>query len=183
MVRSCDTTPAKPGADSALAAPVTVQHAARVVPDPEAAVALPGRLRSRLDTAILAIELVSGGEVLLTLRHVSHLRAPFSLLPDWMVMLELGSADPQGGLAFRLTSFLEEELRQGTVSDAVIPAPCPSDGPRASARFERLAAMRWALRCVPSIATEPLETKSCRLSALAAPLQVIDPKQFVEEQV
>lgn len=97
-------------------------HAACVVEGPEAAVALFRRLRERFDTAIHAFELVSGGEIALALRHVPGLRAPFDPLPDWVVMIELGDADPDGGLADRLTAFLERVLSDGQISDAVVPA-------------------------------------------------------------
>ena len=109
-------------------------HAACIVSDPEAAVALFGRLRKRFDTAIHAFELVSGGEIALALKHVPGLRAPFDPLPDWVLMIELGNSDPDSGLAERLTGFLERALSDGMISDAVIPAT------------QQQAADLWAVR-------------------------------------
>jgi FAD/FMN-containing dehydrogenase len=97
-------------------------HAACIVEDPAAAVDLYLRLRERFDTAIQAFELISGGEAALALRHVRGLRTPFDPLPKWMVMVELGGADPDGGLSERLTAFLEEALTRELIFDAVVPA-------------------------------------------------------------
>lgn len=97
-------------------------HAACVVRDPEAAVALFACLRERFDTAIHAFELISGGEIALALRHVEGLRAPFSPTPDWMVMIQLGSSHPGDKLADKLTAFLKRELTRGAIDDAIIPA-------------------------------------------------------------
>ena len=97
-------------------------HAACVVSDPAAAVALFRRMRERFDTAIHAFELVSGGEIALALRYVDGLRPPFSPLPQWVAMIELGSSDSDAGLADRLTAFLERVLADGMIEDAVIAA-------------------------------------------------------------
>lgn len=97
-------------------------HAACVVSDPAAAVALFGRLRKRFDMDIHAFELVSGGEIAVALKFVPGLHAPFDPLPEWILMIELGNSDPDSGLADRLTSFLERALSDGMISDAVIPA-------------------------------------------------------------
>lgn len=97
-------------------------HAACVVADPQAAVTLYRRLREKFDTGIQAFELVSGGEAALALRHVAGLRAPFHPLPKWIVMIELGGTDPEGGLAERLTAFLETALSDALIADAIIPA-------------------------------------------------------------
>lgn len=109
-------------------------HAACVVRDPQAAVDLYARLRARFDTAIQAYELLSGNEAGLALRHVPGLRAPFEPMPDWLLMIELGAPDPEAGLTGRLTGFLEGELENGTVLDAVIP------------QTEQQAADLWAVR-------------------------------------
>ncbi|KAA0917513.1 FAD-binding oxidoreductase [Aquicoccus porphyridii] len=97
-------------------------HAACIVSDPDAAVALLQRLRARFDTAIHAFELVSGGEIDLALRHVEGLRAPFTPTPPWIVMIELGSSDSEAGLDEKLTGFLGRVLSEGMIEDAVIPA-------------------------------------------------------------
>jgi FAD/FMN-containing dehydrogenase len=96
-------------------------HAACIVSDPEAAVTLLQRLRARFDTAIHAFELVSGGEVELALRYVEGLRAPFSPVPPWMVMIELGSSDSDAGLVEKLTGFLGRVLTDEIIEDAIIP--------------------------------------------------------------
>lgn len=96
-------------------------HAACIVSDPEAAVALLQRLRARFDTAIHAFELISGGEVELALRYVEGLRAPFSSIPPWIVMIELGNSDSDAGLNEKLTGFLGRVLAEGMIEDAMIP--------------------------------------------------------------
>lgn len=78
------------------------------------------RLRDRFDTRLMACELVSGSEVALTLQHVPGLRFPMPQVPDWMVLVELGDTDPDGQLATRLQSCLEDLLASETIRDAVI---------------------------------------------------------------
>lgn len=95
-------------------------HAWAAVATVDAAVATLAALRDRFDTAVLACELLSREQVALVLRHIPGTRAPFPRLPEWSVLIELGSADPGLDLAAPLEDHLGGRIEAGAVDDAVV---------------------------------------------------------------
>ena len=87
-------------------------HAWVSVPDPAAAVALLTALQQRAGSYIQAFELVSGSQFVLVQRHVERVRIPFDAIPDWSVLIELGSEDGSSAL----DAILEEVVSSGLES-------------------------------------------------------------------
>ena len=91
-----------------------------VVPGPEAALTLLALAGDRLGGVVSAFELISGvGLAFLDETMPGVVRQPFEVVPDWMVLVDLGMAagdDPQGALA----GLYEAAARKGLVSDGVV---------------------------------------------------------------
>ena len=105
--------------------PASMSVAIAAVPSPEAAVSLLGHLKDTTGGAVSAFELISGFAMELVCAHVPGARSPLDGKPDWMVLIELSSAEETA---------LESAFETGLVSDAAI------------AQSETQAAQFWALR-------------------------------------
>lgn len=97
-------------------------HAWVSVPDPAAAVTLLAAFQDRAGSYIQAFELVSASQFELVKRHIDRVRFPFSDIPAWSVLIELGSEDASTALNDILEKTLGEFLEKGTVLDAAIAA-------------------------------------------------------------
>ena len=66
--------------------------------------------------------------------YATRVRSPLSATPDWVVLIHLGSPDPDSDPRERLEAYLGERLADGTVPDAVV------------ARSSEQAQQFWELR-------------------------------------
>jgi FAD/FMN-containing dehydrogenase len=87
---------------------------------PEQAIELLMRFQDNFDTDLQAFELISHNQIAAVLAHIDGRRCPFTPVPPWSVMVELGAADPTAPLAARLEDVLAGALELGLVKDAVI---------------------------------------------------------------
>lgn len=113
--------------------PASTGVALAAVRDPEAAVSLLGHLKDTTGGAVSAFELISGFAMELVCQHVPGARSPLEGNPDWMVLIELSSAEPDRASQLMETA-LESAFEAGLVEDAAI------------AQSEAQAARFWALR-------------------------------------
>lgn len=97
-------------------------HAWVSVPSPAAAVSLLSRFRDSADPYIQAFELLSASQIALVMKHVGRARNPFPAVPDWSVMIELGSADATARLDGIMEAVLAGALEEGLALDAVVAA-------------------------------------------------------------
>lgn len=97
-------------------------HAWVSVPDSAAAVTLLAAFQDRAGSYIQAFELVSASQFEFVKRHIDRVRFPFSDIPLWSVLIELGSEDSSTALNDILEKTLGEFLEKGTVLDAAIAA-------------------------------------------------------------
>lgn len=95
-------------------------HAWLGLADLNAAVTVLTGLQDRFDTSVQAVELLSGNEVELVLRHIPRSRHPLETRPDWSLLVELGCTDAEADLAGRLETWLERQLEAGTITDALV---------------------------------------------------------------
>ena len=102
------------------------------IPDPAAAIALLGRLRSRVGDGVTAFELISRAALELVLRHIPNARNPLPTALDWQLLIELSGA--RGDLDVALTGELEEAMEAGLIVDAVV------------AQSDAQSVALWALR-------------------------------------
>lgn len=109
-------------------------HAWVAAADPSAAVALLAALQDRAGSYIQAFELVSASQFELLRRHAERARFPFSEIPAWSVLIELGSEDTTTALSAILEEVVGAHLDSGEVLDAVI------------ATSEQQAAEFWHMR-------------------------------------
>jgi FAD/FMN-containing dehydrogenase len=109
-------------------------HAWVATADPAAAVALLAALQDRAGSYIQAFELVSGAQLELVRKHAERARFPFSDIPAWSVLIELGSEDATTALPSILEEVVGAALENGAVLDAVI------------AKSEQQAAEFWHIR-------------------------------------
>ena len=112
----------------------SASHAWVSVPSPAAAVSLLSRFRDRADPYIQAFELLSASQVELVMKHVERTRNPFPAVPQWSLMIELGSVDKTTGLDAIMEAVLAGALEDGLALDAVVAA--------SSAQAEEI----WAVR-------------------------------------
>jgi FAD/FMN-containing dehydrogenase len=97
-------------------------HAWVSVPDPTAAVELLAAFQDRAGSYIQAFELISASQFELVKRHIDRVRFPFTDIPAWSVMIELGSEDSTTALNAILETTLGGFLERGAVLDAAIAA-------------------------------------------------------------
>lgn len=109
-------------------------HAWLALSDLEAAVTVLTGLQDRFDTSVQAVELLSGNQVDLVLRHIPRSRHPLDSRPDWSLLVELGSPDAGADLQNQLEIWLAGLLEDGTLTDALV------------ARSEAQAADIWHIR-------------------------------------
>ncbi|MGE0355645.1 MAG: FAD-binding oxidoreductase [Burkholderiales bacterium] len=114
--------------------PRAVATALAAVADPEASVALLGRLRAACGERVTGFELVSRACLDLVFRNVAGTRDPFGEPHPWYVLVELFDSTPGEGLAALLEGALGEAAEAGLVRDAAL----------AASQAQRLAL--WALR-------------------------------------
>jgi FAD/FMN-containing dehydrogenase len=111
-----------------------VATALAAVPDPQAAVALLGRLREASSDRVSSFELLPRAALELTVQHVPQVRDPFATAYPWYVLCELTSSRASDGLAELLTEALGAALAEQVVLDAALAAS------------ERERAAFWRLR-------------------------------------
>ena len=103
------------------------------IDSPNAAIRLLGRVQEAFGTEVNACELVSDVSLGLVMRHFPEMRTPITDSP-WHVLVELTGPGEPSSLKAALEVFLERELENGTLQDAVI------------AQSEAQAKHLWALR-------------------------------------
>lgn len=77
--------------------------------------------RRRVGTMISAFELMNGYTLATTTKHLQQ-RTPFSVKPEWAVLMELAAGDEQAGLQDMLVDFLADAQTEGCLIDAVVAA-------------------------------------------------------------
>lgn len=87
---------------------------------PSDATALLAMFRDMAGDTIEAFELVSRSQYALVVRHVERVKIPFASVPEWSLMVELGSSSASADLDAVLSDVLERALEAGLVQDAVI---------------------------------------------------------------
>ncbi len=90
------------------------------VENPTAALKLLTIAREEFGPDLQAFELLSRSQVEAVLEHVPARRCPFSEVPGWSVMMELGSPAAHTPLTSRLEATLEGALTSGVVRDGMI---------------------------------------------------------------
>ena len=95
-------------------------HAWVALNDPGDAVNLLGSLQDRFDTLIIAYELLSRSQVDLVLKHIPRTRTPFTAVPKWSVLIELGAPDDSADLKSELEAFLAEAFKTAGLLDVVV---------------------------------------------------------------
>lgn len=95
-------------------------HAWIALPNLETAVDILIGIQDRFDSAVQAVELLSGNQVDLVLQHIPRSRHPLESRPEWSLLVELGSTDPKADLHNALEEWLSELFEEGIVDDAFI---------------------------------------------------------------
>lgn len=113
--------------------PQSVATAWMTIASPLAAVRLLGELQAAFGADLNACELVSDSALGLVLKNIPGAVAPLSRSP-WHLLVEVSGESEEGILQAALEGFLEQALRVGAISDAVLA--------QNSAQARRL----WALR-------------------------------------
>ena len=113
--------------------PQSVATAWMAISTPSAAVRLLGELQGAFGTGLNACELVSDIALGLVLKHIPGAQAPLARSP-WHLLVEVSGESEEGVLRAALEGFLEQALKNGAISDAVLA--------QNSAQARRL----WALR-------------------------------------
>jgi FAD/FMN-containing dehydrogenase len=90
------------------------------VPGPEAAIRLNSQARRLLGDQLIALELINRLAVDLVLTHIDGTRNPLNEPSDWVVLLELGSAESGDAADVALEAFLAAALDDGLVTDAIL---------------------------------------------------------------
>ncbi len=101
--------------------PARTGAALLVVPSPAAALDLLALAQARLGEGISGFELIAGQGLRFLSEVLPHLRQPFEVAPDWLVLVDLGlvaALDP----AAELEGLFEAALEGGLVADGVIAA-------------------------------------------------------------
>jgi FAD/FMN-containing dehydrogenase len=104
------------------------------VPSPQAALALLGQARERLDAGLTAFELISASCVDLVLRHVPGTRRPLNSDSPWYALIEISSALDDSQATASMEALLEQAFEDEVVTDAALSTSL--------VQFEAL----WALR-------------------------------------
>jgi FAD/FMN-containing dehydrogenase len=102
--------------------PRAIATALVAIRDPEAAVALLGRLRAACGERVTGFELISRLCFDLVFRHIPNTRDPFTQPYPWYVLVELFDSASGAGLTDALEAALGEAVEDGLVLDAVIAA-------------------------------------------------------------
>ena len=113
--------------------PRAVATAFIAVPDPQAAVALLGALRSASGDRVSCFELLAWIALELVLRHLPDMRAPLSGPSPWFVLCELTSARAEEPLDAILQDALGAAFESGLATDAAL-----AQGERERREFWRL---------------------------------------------
>ena len=100
--------------------PRSIATAWVAVPDPEAAICLNSEARRLLGDQMIALELINHVAIELVLEHIADARNPLNESGDWVMLLELGSAEPDTAANVALEAFLATAAGKGLISDAVI---------------------------------------------------------------
>lgn len=95
-------------------------HAWIALPNLETAVEILIGIQDRFDSAVQAVELLSGNQVDLVLQHIPRSRHPLESRPEWSLLVELGSTDAKADLHNALEEWLGELFEAGLVEDAFI---------------------------------------------------------------
>lgn len=99
--------------------PAAVGVALMVVAGPEAALALLGMARDQTGEAVSAFELIHAQGMRFLQEVGPQVRQPFDVIPEWMVLIEVGLARGQDADA-ALGALFEAGVEGGIVSDGVI---------------------------------------------------------------
>ena len=102
--------------------PRAIATALVAVPDPEASVALLGRLRAACGERLTGFELIGRYCLDLVFRHIPDRRDPFVQPYPWYVLVELFDAAQGPGLSEILENALGAAAEEGLVTDAVLAA-------------------------------------------------------------
>ena len=102
--------------------PRAIATALVAVPDPEASVALLGRLRAACGERLTGFELIGRYCLDLVFRHIPNRRDPFAQPYPWYVLVELFDAAEGRGLSEILETALGAAIEEGLVTDAVLAA-------------------------------------------------------------
>ncbi|MEO1689603.1 MAG: FAD-binding oxidoreductase, partial [Pseudomonadota bacterium] len=128
------------------------------VAGPSAALDLLHGLRAALGETISAFELIKDAGVGFALAHVPGVRAPFTPMPGWSVLVEAGGPE---GMGERLEAGLAEAFDRGEAQDAVIAA--------SEAQRQEMWRLRESLpeanRKVGSIASHDVSAPMSRVAA------------------
>lgn len=89
-------------------------------PSPEAALALFGDARARLDTGVTAFELMSEQCLSLVLAHVAGTRRPLATVAPWYVLVELTDLASEESARAALDALLERAFEAGLVVDGAV---------------------------------------------------------------
>jgi FAD/FMN-containing dehydrogenase len=95
------------------------------VPNPMAAVALLGLIKSRCGDRLSAFELVARPALQLVLQHIPGSQDPLTNPSSWQVLVELDDSDPTSGLQTLLEETLFDALNEGLVNDAALAKSLP----------------------------------------------------------
>lgn len=90
------------------------------LPSPEAALALFGDARARLDTGVTAFELMSEQCLALVLAHVAGTRRPLETVAPWYVLVELTDLASEESARAALDALLERAFDAGLVVDGAV---------------------------------------------------------------
>ncbi len=100
--------------------PRSVATAWVAVPDPDAAIRLNSEARRLLGDQLIALELINRLAIDLVFSHIAGTRNPLNEPSDWVMLLELGSAEPGTAADVALEAFLAAALDDGFVTDAIL---------------------------------------------------------------
>ncbi len=100
--------------------PRSVATAWVAIPGPEAAIQLNSEARRLLGDQLIALELINGQAIEMTLKYIAGTRDPLQESGDWVLLLELGSAEPGTAADSGLEAFLASALDAGLATDAVL---------------------------------------------------------------
>ena len=100
--------------------PRSVATAWVAVANPEAAIHLNSEARRLLGDQLIALELMNRCAVGMVLEHIDATRNPLHAPSDWVVLLELGSAEPGNAADAALETFLAAVMAEGFVTDAML---------------------------------------------------------------
>ncbi|MDP6675835.1 MAG: FAD-binding oxidoreductase [Gammaproteobacteria bacterium] len=100
--------------------PRSVATAWVAVPDPEAAIRLNSEARQLLGDQLIALELINRLALDMVFEHIPATRNPLNVPSDWVLLLELGSAESGAAADAALEAFLAKALDGGLVTDVIL---------------------------------------------------------------